>query len=109
MPSRRRTSSSPMTMRTAPDTQPPYPAGGWVSSRRRRNSLVAAEESHQRSVRELVLAEERAGTAATDIFRPGRVRVDRGEDDPRTPREGGERLGECDPVSVRQIDVDQDR
>src|SRR3954462_1908008 len=94
IPSRRRTSSSPITTRTGirPTLLPLTGTG---------------EKRAQQAAGKVVLRDEADGADGPGILVGRRVRVARGDHHARRPRQRGGDAGEGDAVSVREADVDQ--
>src|SRR3984957_19447487 len=101
IPSRRSTSSSPMTTRSGSGMGLPYRATGVAS-------LAGAEELAQRCAREIGFPYERACAGLAGLIGGRDVVVDRGENDARAPWQGRELPREGDPVSVGELDVEED-
>ena len=72
-------------------------------------SLFAAEELRQPRIREVGFVHERACAGVSNLLAGGDLSVDRGEYDPRVPRQRREFTREGDPISIGQLDVDEHR
>src|SRR3954451_9768433 len=98
IPSRNRTSSSPMTTLRESGTGPRYSQLGSNASGR----LFGQQQPAQPTVRELLLGNERqldGSVARSDDVND--VPVGRRQHHPRRPRQGRKLMAEVDPVSVR--------
>src|SRR3954454_24764976 len=104
IPSRMRTSSSPMTTRTASDTWSRYSPPPWRAS----CPLFGRQQPAQLAVGQLVLWHKRqpAASVASVQDAPG-VPVGRGQNNTRCPRQRRELVREVDPFAIRQTDVDE--
>src|ERR1700759_462703 len=100
IPSRSRTSSSPITTRIGAAMLQPY-RERWVSR------LFAAEQLREGGIGEVGLDHERAGTGEPGLAGRGDVPIDRGENNAGAPRERRELARQREPVSVRPLDAGQ--
>src|SRR3954447_21660222 len=104
IPSRMRTSSSPMTTRTGSDTEPRYSQLLPKAS----GPLLVYQERAEPAVRQLLLGHERQPVASVVTVQGAtRVPVGRGQDNARRPRQCRELVSEVDPLAIRKPDVDK--
>src|SRR6201994_3970649 len=104
MPSRSRTSSSPITTRAGVDTASPYSYGGLRTTTRLRH-LVELQQSPQRRVGKLVLRNEGGRAVAARFDAGGSVTISRDQHHGRPPGKRGEFIRAVDPLTIRQPDV----